>query len=529
VTLSRRDLLLRMSAAAALPVLAAACSTDGRRTVVDVRDFGAAGDGVTDDSRAIQAAAGALSPGNTLHFPAGTYRFAQRWPPGGAAVVISGLADVTVEFEPGAELYMDNLHPTKRTGSSHGLLVRGPASRIRLSALNIRWADGAQRSLGDGIRVEGCPAFGDEQPSGWSGPPTPVTEVSVSDCTVRSSPQTGVVMMGVSEIEVSGLRVTDSGADGLHFNACRRASVDGYSAVNTGDDGLALVTYFASGPAFDRAAHTFSFPELTDWSNADFTVTNVNVFGCRANGVRLAGANRVTVEGLDVVGVHAGSAFLIDSAEPGTDVGWNYVASRAVRLDDVTAADCDMGIHLLARPAGSGDRRFTDFDVHVGDAKIDDCPTWAVRAESLTEARVNGMRIDNCSVTAGSTTGGNGGVGVGNTDSITLGTMVIRHAEPVVAFEAVNAGSLTVDKLSVAITGPDRPEGGLVPCVRLEGSDGVIDQLTIGWPAATDAWVPVRLSSPGPCADDIAQAPLAVRGLTVTPPVEHPWAVACAR
>lgn len=521
-------MLARAAASAASAVLMG-CSVDQRRTVVDVRSFGAAGDGVTDDSWAIQAAAAALRPGSTLRFPRGTYRFAQRWPPGGAAVVISGLADVVVEFEPGAELYMDNLHPTKRTGSGHGLLVRGPASRIRLRALNIRWADGAQRSLGDGIRVEGCPDFGGEQPSGWSGQPTPVTEVSVSECTVRSSPQTGVVMMGVSDIEVTGLRVTDSGADGLHFNACRRASVDRYSAVNTGDDGLALVTYFASEPAFDSAAHTFSFPNLTDWSNADFTVTNVNVFGCRANGVRLAGANRVTVEGLDVVGVRAGSAFLIDSAEPGTDVGWHYVASRSVRLDDVTASDCDMGIHLLARPGASGDRRFTDFDIHVGDAKIDDCPTWAVRAESLTATRVNGMRIDDCSVTAASTTGGNGGVGVGNTSGITFGTMVIRHSEPVVVFKAENAGQLTVDHLSVAITRPDRPAGSLDPCVRLEGSDGVVDQLTIGWPAAADTWVPVLQSSPGPCGDDIGQAPLAIRGLTVTPSVERPSAVACGR
>ncbi|WP_245233928.1 glycosyl hydrolase family 28-related protein [Mycobacterium sp. PS03-16] len=526
--MSRRELLACTSAAAASAALAG-CSMNRRRTVVDVRAHGATGDGITDDSQAIRAAASALHSGSTLRFPSGTYRFAQRWPPGGAAVVIAEMDDVVVEFDPGAELYLDNLHPTTRTGSSHGLLIRGPASRIRLNALNIRWADGAQRSLGDGIRVEGCPDLGDEQPRGWSGPPRPVTDVSVSDCTVRSSPQTGVIMMGVSGITVNGLRVTDSGADGLHFNACRRASVDQYSAVNTGDDGLALVTYHDPEPTFAPASHTFSFPELTDWSNAEFTVANVNVFGCRANGVRLAGANRVTVEGLDVVGVRAGSAFLIDSAEPGTDVGWNYVASREIRLDDVTATDCDMGIHLLARPGASGDRRFTDFGVHVGDAKIDDCPTWAVRAESLTETSVNGMRIDNCGVTASSTTGGNGGVGVGNANAIAFGTLTIRHAQPVAAFQAVKAEALTVDHLSVAITRPDRPEGDLDHCVLLDDSDGVINQLTIGWPAADDAWVPVELSSPAPCSDDIGETPLAIRGLTVTPPVARPSMVACAR
>lgn len=508
MTLSRRELLARVPAVTALAVLTG-CSGDDGPAVVDVRAFGARGDGITDDSEAIRSAAAALRTRGTLRFPRGVYRFAKRWPPGGAAIVISGLSDATVEFDPGAELFLDNLHPTERTGSGHGLLIRGPASRITLRNINIRWANGAKRSLGDGIRVEGFPT--DTQPTGWTGPPTPVDGVTLSGCTVRSSPQTGVVMLGVSGIEVTGLRVTDSGADGLHFNACRHASVDGYSAVNTGDDGLALVTYFATQPAFDDVSHTFSFPELTEWSNEDFTVANVNVFGCRANGVRLAGARQVAIDGLDVVGVHSGSAFLVDSAEPGTDVGWNYVASRAVRLGDVTATDCDMGIHLLARPGVSGDQRFTDFDVHVDDAKLDDCATWAVRAESLTDRPTTGLRIDNCSVTARSTAGGNGGVGIASATAITFGDMSIRHSEPVLAFTAVDARELAIDHVSVAITRSDQPDVAAKFVVAADHSDGVIEELTIGWPAAPSSWIPVRLSPE-----------LAVPNLTVTPPVVTP-------
>jgi hypothetical protein len=222
----------------------------------------------------------------------------------------------------------------------------------------------------------------------------------------------------------------------------------------------------------------------------------------------LAGARGVAIDGLDVVGVHSGSAFLVDSAEPGTDVGWNYVASRAVRLGDVTATDCDMGIHLLARPGASGDQRFTDFDVHVDDAKLDDCATWAVRAESLAERPTNGLRIDTCSVTASSTAGGNGGVGIANAEGITFGDMSIRHSEPVLAFTAVNAGDLAIDHLSVAITRPGQPDVAAKYVVAAEHSDGVIEELTVSWPAAPSSWIPVRLSPA-----------LAVPSLTVTPPV----------
>jgi hypothetical protein len=43
-------------------------------TAVNVREFGAKGDGVADDTRAIQSAVNAARPGETIYFPAGTYK-----------------------------------------------------------------------------------------------------------------------------------------------------------------------------------------------------------------------------------------------------------------------------------------------------------------------------------------------------------------------------------------------------------------------------------------------------------------------
>ncbi len=57
-------------AAMALPMASPAMGATRTVNTVSVTDFGAVGDGVTDDTLAIRKALGALNPGDTLVFPA---------------------------------------------------------------------------------------------------------------------------------------------------------------------------------------------------------------------------------------------------------------------------------------------------------------------------------------------------------------------------------------------------------------------------------------------------------------------------
>ncbi|MEW2479924.1 glycosyl hydrolase family 28-related protein [Mycobacterium sp. NPDC049093] len=507
MSIPRRSVLSVVPALAAMAGLAPKSSAV--RPVVNVRDFGAKGDGNTDDSAAIQAAVLALRSGATLHFPKGSYRFAAPNPEGGAALTIVGISHVDIKFDAGADLLMDNLDDG--VGAGHAILIQGPASHITLDNVKVRWATKAPRSLGDGIRIVGYPAgISDDPPAGWSGPPAPVSDVRIADCEVDSSPQAGVILMGVSDIEVTNLLVHDTAADGLHFNACRRARVDEYSVTDNGDDGLALVTYYSDRPRYDSAAQTFAFPELTAWSNTDFTIRNVTVSGGRANGVRFAGANNVNLRGLTVAGKQTGAGVVVDStAEIDSGADWQYLASRGLRLEHISVADCEMGIQLLARPGADGDRKFTDFDISVSDVSIRSCSNWAVRAESLTSLPISGLRVDNCTVDATSTTGGNGGIGLGNTQDLNFGKIGVTHSQPVVAFSASDTRNLSIAALNLSVTQADGVPDDSTPSALFDNCEGAINAMHVNWPQAPETWTPVHITANA--------QPVAIRKLSVKP------------
>lgn len=89
---------------------------------VSVKDFGATGDGVTDDTVAIQAALTSLSGGGQLIFPSGTYLVSGQLTIAGSDLIVSGNGDATIKLKNGnysglANLYMffgaedmDNIH-----------------------------------------------------------------------------------------------------------------------------------------------------------------------------------------------------------------------------------------------------------------------------------------------------------------------------------------------------------------------------------------------------------------------------------
>ena len=306
-------------------------STDTR---INVQQYGAVGDGVTDDSVAIKNAQNAMSSGAVLYFPAGSYRFATSNPQGGAAVVLDGLSDIAIVFEPGAKLLMDNLDGSG-LGTSGGIRITGNASNITLLNTTVEWKiNPSARSNGDGLRILGYPSDS-TPPQGWTGSTGTISHLTIINHKTIRAPQSGTIIMGCSDVTILGHEAIDTHADGLHFNATRRLTVNGHHAKNTGDDGLAFVNYYhASQPWLEGPTDgEFNQSTLSEWSNTG-SVSGVVVAGNHANGMRVQMARDLAIS--DVYISDKDNGYSLNSAKIGVGNDWQSLASQNVTVSNMT-------------------------------------------------------------------------------------------------------------------------------------------------------------------------------------------------
>lgn len=352
---------------------------------IDVRDFGAAGDGVADDFAAIRRAVSALEAGAELYFPAGTYRAATR----GTVVHVIGLSDLAVRFAPDARLLMDNLDAQGR-GSGHAFSFRGPARGLILEGLRIEWKTKPnKRSHGDGIRIDG--------PAGFQGPSAQRTlkDISITNCHIKKAPQTGMVLMGCSNIVIDDIELADTHADGIHLNACQHYRVSNVTGLRLGDDNVALVTYYR--PATDnfclsgRKGGPYTQPALGEWSNYHGVVKNVRTSEkTRANGLRIAGALDVKVEQIQATKKKA--AIIVDAGRKGNTFGWEYQASRQITVRGVDARECHVGVHIMTFNVLPVDALFWDFEVLLDNIILEGCSHDNLLVEKCSGITLGGVR-----------------------------------------------------------------------------------------------------------------------------------------
>lgn len=358
------------------------------RRIINVRDFGARGNGVENDATAIDAAVAAMSNGSVLVFPPGSYLYSKTANSGNnqAAIKLSGLSRIGVVFDPGAELVLDTLTGGGTNGTRHGILVLGSCDDVVISGAKVRWDPvPASRTLGDGFRFLGYPGDG-AVAGGWTATTGTIRNVQLVDCTAEDTPQTGAIFMGCTDVRVSNFRTNDTLADALHFNACRRVRLEGHTAVGAGDDGLALVTYYHATDVAQGTDGPFNTSALGEWNNGFSSFTNVSVSGGSANGVRVAGLYSSALSNVSVRD-KASSGIVVDAGEAGGSHAWTYEASRGVAISNATVNDVDTGFLVeVFNSDVNDDERWWRYDLIMSGLVARDCANRHLRVQGTGTA-----------------------------------------------------------------------------------------------------------------------------------------------
>ncbi|MEQ9443839.1 MAG: glycosyl hydrolase family 28-related protein [Cyclobacteriaceae bacterium] len=358
---------------------------------INVKKFGAAGDGAQDDTSAIRQATRALQHQSTLYFPSGTYRIQTP----GNAVEVERLSGISVIFEPDAILLMDNLD-ANQLGTGHAFYFKGPASNLILEGVSIKWKTrSSARSKGDGIRIDG--------PYSSAGPSEDQTfkNIEIKNCDIENSPQTGMVLMGCSDIHIENIDLLATHADGIHLNACRHYTIDSINGQDLGDDNVALVTYYnasSGNRSLQKNQHgPYTQPSLGEWSNYQGAISNLeSASDIGANGIRIAGAFQVIINNVKAQGRKAG--IIVDAGKQGGSFGWEYQASRKISIANIMATQCHVGIHIMSYNIRLSDDIFWNFDVSISNVIIKDCIHDNILIEkcggvSLSNVTSEGQRV----------------------------------------------------------------------------------------------------------------------------------------
>lgn len=192
-------------------------------TVVNAKspEYGIIGDGVTDDTAAIQAMLADIGPNTAVHFSAGTYKHTN--------IVITAKSNFSLIGDGAVFVATTRSEPYLRFVNCTDVTVRGITSKGAIATTR----QGPTR----GISFENCKSY------------------FITGCHIHNTEGVGIYSgNGCHDGRIVGNLVHDTLADGIHATGtCRRIVITGNTVRDTGDDAIAVVSYGSdsNGPCED--------------------------------------------------------------------------------------------------------------------------------------------------------------------------------------------------------------------------------------------------------------------------------------
>ncbi len=279
---ARRNFLSTAGAGAAgsaLALTALSATTETRATPaeggeLDVRSFGAKGDGQTVDTPAINRAidAVAASGGGVVHFPAGSY----------LCFSIHLKSNVTLNLGPGSTIVAADTPPQGSDGYDAGepnawdqyqdfghshwhnsLLWGEDLANVAIVGTGLIWGKGLSRGSGDTALG---PRVGDKSISLKN-----CRNVLLRDFSVLHGGHFAILATGVDNLSIDNLKI-DTNRDGIDVDCCRNVRISNCSVNSPWDDAICL-----------KSSYGLGFVRATD----HVTITNCYVAGGYREGTML--------------------------------------------------------------------------------------------------------------------------------------------------------------------------------------------------------------------------------------------------
>jgi polygalacturonase len=235
--------------ASILPAFGATARAQTAPALFDVRAFGAAGDGRTLDSAAINRAidAAAAAGGGTVEFPAGTYLSAS----------IHLKSDIALRLEAGATLeavddaiakyddpepnawsaYQDYGH-----GHWHNSLLWGVGLHdVSIVGPGLIYGKGLNNGHRNGVYKDGGPGSGNKAIALEN-----CRNVTIRDLSILHGGHFGILATGVDNLTVDNVKI-DTNRDGMDIDCCRNVRISNCSVNSPWDDAICLKASYALG------------------------------------------------------------------------------------------------------------------------------------------------------------------------------------------------------------------------------------------------------------------------------------------